>query len=157
MDALHARIRHTVSEDINMDQIIDDFFLSQIYNHNANHNQNQLENINLQGLHNNLQFENINDDQQNDTEKLPELINYTESKHTNNDDDQCTICYDNGDDIIFNDCKHKVCTNCYKKILTNRCPFCRIKITSYKVKIPKKISCGKRICSMLRFSKSKSE
>ena len=122
--------------------------MERIYENERNNNIIQSENDNLQDY---TDFS--DDDLQN--KKLPILTNHKESKSTNNEEKQCTICCYNEDDITLNNCGHKICTICYKKMLTNKCPFCRSKITSYNVK--KKISCGKRICSMLCFSKAKSE
>lgn len=40
---------------------------------------------------------------------------------------ECNICYDH---IKINDfktleCNHKLCNDCYNKLLSNKCPFCR--------------------------------
>lgn len=40
---------------------------------------------------------------------------------------ECNICYDNIKIINFKtlECNHKLCYDCYYKLLSNKCPFCR--------------------------------
>jgi len=50
-------------------------------------------------------------------ESLPviEISDHLESKPTDDEDIQCGICYNNKNNITLNKCKHKICSDCYKK------------------------------------------
>lgn len=40
---------------------------------------------------------------------------------------ECYICYEHKSDKIFKTlvCNHSLCNDCYKKLIQNKCPFCR--------------------------------
>jgi hypothetical protein len=37
----------------------------------------------------------------------------------------CEICYENNSKLVILTCKHKLCYNCYLKLVKLVCPFCR--------------------------------
>jgi len=52
------------------------------------------------------------------------------SKINNN---ECPICYNEGIDVVFNNCGHELCCKCFKKI--DKCPMCRSKIKTFRIKM----------------------
>jgi len=59
----------------------------------------------------------------------PQIEQKSESKSEQKVENLCVICCDNKYNIIINPCNHIcVCDNCIGKI--NKCPICRVKITS---------------------------
>ena len=69
---------------------------------------------------------------QNHSVKLP-LAPGTQSIQTDNEEEQCIMCFKNKSTLRLNPCGHKVmCPDCYNKIEKSECPICRgniIKIT----------------------------
>jgi hypothetical protein len=55
------------------------------------------------------------------------------------DKKECDICFETVSSFKFMQCGHKLCNNCYSKIIQSNyvcCPFCRTKITiEKKIKI----------------------
>jgi hypothetical protein len=38
---------------------------------------------------------------------------------------ECGICYLDISNMVFLECSHSLCNNCYHKLRTHNCPFCR--------------------------------
>jgi len=43
--------------------------------------------------------------------------------------EDCNICYDKKKDFFVPSCDHKMCLDCYNKLIRNDCPYCRKKYT----------------------------
>lgn len=42
---------------------------------------------------------------------------------------QCCVCYENPKNVIFKDCHHMVvCKECYERLPTKKCPYCKAAI-----------------------------
>jgi hypothetical protein len=66
---------------------------------------------------------------QNRSVKLP-LIPGTQSIQTDNEEEQCIMCFRNKSTLRLHPCGHKVmCPECYTKMEKGECPICRSSIT----------------------------
>jgi hypothetical protein len=36
------------------------------------------------------------------------------------------ICYTNENNVVLKSCEHKLCSDRYKKLLSDKCPYCRL-------------------------------
>jgi len=80
--------------------------------------------------------------------RRPRLKDGDISKKTKHEDDQCKICYEYENNIQLG-CRHNICTECYKKLRDEECPYCRQMIKTIEMK--KQTHKRNSWCSWFRF------